>query len=40
MLRMMTYVGLLVGAYYAGVDGLTHHEVNEMFNSMIELAIR
>ena len=39
MVRMMIYVGLLVGAYYAGVEGLTHHEVNEMFNSMIELAI-
>ena len=39
MVRMMIYVGLLVGAYYAGVEGLTHHEVNEMFNSMIDLAI-
>jgi len=39
MVRMMIYVGLLVGAYYAGVDGLTHHEVNEMFNSRIELTI-
>ena len=40
MLRMMTYVGLLVGAYYAGIEGLTHHAVIEMFNNMIELAIR
>ena len=39
MVRMMIYVGLLVGAYYAGVEGLTHHEVIEMFNSMIDLAI-
>ena len=39
MVRMMIYVGLLVGANYAGVEGLTHHQVIEMFNSMIELAI-
>ena len=39
MVRMMIYVGLLVGAYYAGIEGLTRHEVIEMFNSMIDLAI-
>ena len=39
MVKLMIYVGLLVGAYYAGAEGLTHHEVIETVNSMIELAI-
>ena len=37
MVKLMIYVGLLVGAYYAGAEGLTHHE--ETANSMIELVI-
>ena len=39
MLRMMIYVGLLIGAYYAGIEGLTYHEVFEKFNHSIEMAI-
>jgi len=39
MVRMMIYVGLLIGAYYAGIEGLTYHEVFEKFNHSVELAI-
>ena len=39
MVKLMIYVGLLVGAYYAGAEGLTHHEVIETVNSMIELVV-
>ncbi len=39
MLKMVIYIGLLVSAYYAGAEGLTHHEVIETVNSMIELVI-
>ena len=35
----MIYVGLLIGAYYAGIEGLTYHEVFEKFNHSIEMAI-
>ena len=39
MVIMMIYVGLLIGAYYAGIEGLTYHEVFEKFNHSVELAI-
>ena len=39
MVKLMIYVGLLVGAYYAGAEGLTHYEVIETVNSVIELVI-
>ena len=39
MVRMLMMVGLLVGAYVAGYNEITHHEVIELVNNMIEMVI-
>ena len=39
MVRMMMMAGLVVAAYVAGYNEITHHDVIELVNSMIEMVI-
>ena len=39
MVRMMMMAGLVVGAYVAGYNEITHHDVIELVNRMIEMVI-
>ena len=39
MVKMLMMAGLVVGAYVAGYNEVTHHEVIELVNNIIEMVI-
>ena len=39
MVKMLMIAGLVVGAYVAGYNEVTHHEVIELVNNIIEMVI-
>jgi len=39
MVKMLMMAGLVVGAYVAGYNEITHHDVIELVNRMIEMVI-
>ena len=39
MIKMIIYIGLLVGAYYAGAEGMSPNDIVDKIFEMIELVM-